>query len=144
MLRAVEEHTAHAAALIMAAAVADYRPETSRSHKAKRTGEPLTITLVENEDVLRKIPRTLIKVGFAAETDNVLTNAEKKLASKNADLIVANDVSRPDSGFGADTNRVVILSKHNPPEPLPVLPKTEVAAAILERVVALVQTRSSS
>ncbi len=143
MLRAVEEHTAQADALIMAAAVADYRPETARSQKAKRTGDPLTITLVENEDILRTIPRTLVKAGFAAETEDVLANAKKKVASKKADLIVANDVSRADSGFGADTNRVVILSEDGPPEPLPVLPKSEVAAVILERVAALVRRREA-
>ncbi len=144
MLRAVEEHTVQADALIMAGAVADYRPETSRSQKAKRTGEPLTITLVENTDILRQIPPTLVKVGFAAETENVLKNAEKKLTSKNADLIVANDISRPDSGFGADTNQVTILNKAHPPERLPVLPKAEVAAMILARVAALVRQRSDS
>ncbi len=144
MFRAVKEHTAGADALIMAAAVADYRPETSRSQKAKRTGEPLTLTLVENEDILRQVPHTLVKVGFAAETEAVLENAEKKLARKNADMIVANDVSRPDSGFGADTNQVTILSKARSPERLPVLPKAEVAAVILARVAALVRQQSNS
>ena len=143
MLSAVNEHSAHADALIMAAAVADYRPETSRSQKAKRTGEPLTLTLVENEDILAQVPHTLVKVGFAAETENVIKYAALKLDRKNADLIVANDVSRSDSGFGADTNQVVILSKDNPPESLPVLPKSEVAAVILERVAALVQLRAT-
>ena len=143
MLVTVNEYSAQADALIMAAAVADYRPETSRSQKAKRTGEPLTLTLVENEDILAQVPHTLVKVGFAAETENVLKNAALKLDRKNSDLIVANDVSQPDSGFGADTNQVVILSKDNPPESLPVLPKSEVAAVILERVVALVQLRAT-
>lgn len=142
MLQAVQEHTAQADALIMAAAVADYRPATSRSRKTKRTGEPLTVALVENEDILRLIPHTLVKVGFAAETDDVLKNAEKKLANKNADLIVANDVSRTDSGFGTDTNKVVILSKGSSPEALPLLPKSDVAAVILERVAELIEERS--
>ena len=144
MLAAVREHTAQADALIMAAAVADYRPETSRSQKAKRTGEPLTVTLVENEDILARIPPVLVKVGFAAETENLLKNAEKKLTGKSADLIVANDISQPESGFGADTNQVVILSRDRPPEPLPLLPKSEVAAVILARVAALVQERANS
>ena len=143
MLGAVNEYSAQADALIMAAAVADYRPETSRSQKAKRTGEPLTLTLIENEDILAQIPHTLVKVGFAAETEDLLKNAALKLDRKNSDLIVANDVSQPDSGFGADTNQVVILSKDDPPESLPVLPKSEVAAIILERVVALVQLRAT-
>lgn len=142
MQAAVNEHTAQADALIMAGAVADYRPETSRSQKTKRTGDPLTIHLVENEDILAQVPPTLVKVGFAAETEDLVNNAEKKLTSKSADLIFANDVSRPESGFGADTNQVVVLSKDQPPEPLPVLPKSEVAALILERVVALVRERS--
>jgi len=142
MQAAVNEHTAQADALIMAGAVADYRPETARSQKTKRTGDPLTIHLVENEDILAGVPRTLVKVGFAAETEDILRNAKKKLTSKSADLIFANDVSRTDSGFGADTNRVVILSKDRPPEPLPLLPKSEVAAVILERVARLVRERS--
>ena len=142
MQAAVNEHTAQADALIMAGAVADYRPETARSQKTKRTGDPLAIHLVENEDILAQVPQTLVKVGFAAETEDVLRNAEKKLTSKSADLIFANDVSRPESGFGADTNQVVILSKDHPPEPLPLLPKSEVAAVILQRVAALVQERS--
>lgn len=142
MQAAVNEHTAQADALIMAGAVADYRPENARSQKTKRTGDPLAIRLVENEDILAQVPRTLVKVGFAAETEDVLKNAEKKLTSKGADLIFANDVSRPDSGFGTDTNQVVILSKDHPPEPLPLMAKSEVAAVILERVAALVQKRS--
>ena len=144
MLAAVREHTVQADALIMAAAVADYRPETARSQKTKRTGEPLSLTLVENEDILRQVPTTLVKVGFAAETEGLLQNAEIKLARKNADLIVGNDISRPDSGFGTDTNQVVILSQGSPPEPLPLLPKSEVAAVVLERVAALVRQRCSS
>ena len=144
MLAAVREHTTQADALIMAAAVADYRPDSARSQKTKRTGEPLTLTLVENEDVLARTPHTLVKVGFAAETEDLLKHAEAKLTRKNADLIVANDVSRPDSGFGTDTNQVVFIAKDGPPEPLPLLPKSEVAAVILERVAALVQERSNS
>lgn len=142
MQAAVNERTAQADALIMAAAVADYRPESSRDQKAKRTGDPLTVNLVENDDILAQVPRTLVKVGFAAETEDLLAHAEKKLASKGADIIVANDVSRPDSGFGTDTNAVVILSQDSPPEPLPVLPKTDVATAVLARVAALVAERS--
>ena len=144
MLAAVREHTTQADALIMAAAVADYRPDSARSQKTKRTGEPLTLTLVENEDVLARTPHTLVKVGFAAETEDLLKHAEAKLTRKNADLIVANDVSRPDSGFGTDTNQVVFIANDGPPEPLPLLPKSEVAAVILERVAALVQERSNS
>ncbi|MCY4437489.1 MAG: bifunctional phosphopantothenoylcysteine decarboxylase/phosphopantothenate--cysteine ligase CoaBC [Chloroflexi bacterium] len=144
MLAAVREHTVQADALIMAAAVADYRPETSGSRKTKRTGEPLSLTLIENEDILRQVPTTLVKVGFAAETEGLLQNAEIKLARKNADMIVGNDISQPDSGFGTDTNKVVILSQGSPPEPLPLLPKSEVAAVVLERVAALVRQRCTS
>ncbi len=144
MLAAVREHTVQADALIMAAAVADYRPETARSQKTKRTGEPLSLSLVENEDILRQVPTTLVKVGFAAETEGLLQNAEIKLARKNADMIVGNDISQPDSGFGTDTNQVVILSQGSPPEPLPLLPKSEVAAVVLERVAALVRQRCAS
>ncbi len=142
MRAAVNEHCERADALIMAGAVADYRPQTAHGQKVKRAGAPLTLTLVENEDIVAQVPPTLVKVGFAAETENLLDNAAAKIAKKGLDLIVANDVSQPGSGFGADTNQVVFLSREQPPEPLPLLPKSEVAAAVLERVAALVQRRA--
>lgn len=142
MQAAVLAQSARADALIMAAAVADYRPQTSRDQKTKRTGDALAVTLVENEDILAGVPQTLVKVGFAAETEELLRHAEKKLTSKGADIIVANDVSRADSGFGTDTNQVVILSKNRPPESLPLMTKSEVAAVILKQVAALVRERA--
>ncbi len=139
MQAAVNEHIPQADALIMAAAVADYRPQAAQGQKTKRTGDPLALTLVENEDILAQVPHTLVKVGFAAETEHVIEHAASKLTRKSADIIVANDVSRSDSGFGTDTNQVVILSRDRPPESLPVLAKTEVAETILQRVAALLR-----
>ncbi len=125
-------------ALIMAAAVADYRPEEASSQKLKKTGEPLTLRLVQNPDIIAEVSRRfgdrLVKVGFAAETCDVLPEAARKLAAKGLHLICANDVSEPGSGFGTDTNRVTILARDGTREDLPLLPKEEVADRILDRI----------
>ena len=82
-------------------------------------------------------------MGFAAETDDVVANARDKLAKKNLDLIVANDVGAPDSGFGVDTNRVTVLDRAGAAETLPLLSKREVADRILDRVVALLNRQGA-
>src|SRR5207248_1098435 len=81
--------------------------------------------------------RRLIRVGFAAETEDLVANAQSKLVAKQLDLLVANDVSRADSGFGTETNKVLIFSANGAVEDLPVMPKTSVAAAIWDRIVFL-------
>jgi phosphopantothenoylcysteine decarboxylase/phosphopantothenate--cysteine ligase len=139
MLQAVRQHAAQAHVLIMAAAVADYRPARVNTQKTKRTGQDLTLTLVENEDILAQVPPGPLKVGFAAETEHLEEHAAQKLEKKSLDLIVANDVSRPESTFGSDTNKVVLLGRNGLREELPVLPKSEVAELILDRVVALMK-----
>ncbi|MCX7823249.1 MAG: bifunctional phosphopantothenoylcysteine decarboxylase/phosphopantothenate--cysteine ligase CoaBC [Syntrophobacterales bacterium] len=122
--------------IIMAAAVGDYRPEKISTKKVKKTEKALAITLIPNPDIIAAIGKIKkpqqITVGFAAETDNILENASQKLIHKNLDLIVANDVTRPDSGFCVDTNRVKILLRDGSILELPCLPKEEVAEKLLD------------
>lgn len=127
-------------AAICSAAVADYTPATPADHKLKKSAEHLdAITLTETADILadlcaRKGKRVV--VGFAAETNDLLAHASDKLRRKGADLIVANDVSRPESTFGADTNRVALVSADGVDQ-LETMPLADVANAILDRVAAL-------
>ncbi len=139
MSAAIHEHAGTADALIMAAAVADYRPADAAQQKIKR-GEvgDISIDLVENEDIIAGVSEpNLVKVAFAAETQDLIANAEKKLASKGAKLIVANDVSATDAGFGTDTNRITILDTNGGREDLPLMSKYECAMRILDRVAEL-------
>lgn len=137
MRDAVLEACKEADALIMAAAVADYRPTSMAPQKVKK-GPPLwVVELARNPDIIAEADSKVIKVGFAAETENLIANAREKLYAKGMHLIAANDVSAADSGFGADTNRVVLLDREGGVEELPLLPKYEVAQRILDRVAAL-------
>ncbi|MGI8424579.1 MAG: bifunctional phosphopantothenoylcysteine decarboxylase/phosphopantothenate--cysteine ligase CoaBC [Chloroflexota bacterium] len=125
--------------LIMAAAVADFRPEAPAEHKIKkRNGSALELRLVQNDDVLKTVHATygdqLVKVGFAAESRNVVEEAARKLAAKGLHLICANDVTEPGSGFGTDTNRVTLVDRRGVREELPLLSKDDVAELILDRV----------
>ena len=127
--------------LIQAAAPADYRAKEVAPQKIKKQGgEPMTFTLVENPDVaatLGKAKRSgQVFVGFAAETNDVLAHAKDKLARKNLDMIVANDVTRPGAGFDVDTNIVTFITKDGQ-EALPMMSKAEVAQRILDRALAL-------
>ncbi|MBX6770218.1 MAG: bifunctional phosphopantothenoylcysteine decarboxylase/phosphopantothenate--cysteine ligase CoaBC [Chloroflexi bacterium] len=141
MKTAVEEAVIGADALIMAAAVADYRVAAPAEQKIKRTGEEFVLRLVPNPDIIAGIRQpSLIKVGFAAETHDLVANARKKLEAKGLDFIVANDVSAPDSGFGSDTNRVTIIDRQGL-EALPLLSKREVADRILDRIASLLRSR---
>jgi phosphopantothenoylcysteine decarboxylase / phosphopantothenate---cysteine ligase len=141
MRKAVQEHTAEANVVIMAAAVADYRPSTARSQKIKRAGESLTLELEPTPDILAGLARARVDrdrrqilVGFAAETGPVAQNARAKLSRKGADMIVANDVTQEGAGFDADTNIVTIFSRDGREIPLPKLTKFEVANRILDEV----------
>ena len=144
IIDAVIEHPADV--LVMAAAVADFRPRAAADTKLTR-GEGMTLELEPTEDILAEVgvrareltPRPII-VGFAAETGS-LDRAPDKLRRKGADLLVANDVSEPGSGFGTDTNRVVILGADGSRDDLPLLAKREVADRLLDRVVALLDAR---
>jgi phosphopantothenoylcysteine decarboxylase/phosphopantothenate--cysteine ligase len=127
--------------IVMSAAVADYRPAKPAAHKLKRSelGQKTAIELVANPDLLaglgkqRGAKKAPLLVGFAAETNDVIANATKKLASKKCDLVVANDVSEAGAGFGVDTNRVTLVDAAGSID-LPAGPKTHVAHGILDRV----------
>ncbi|HKM67202.1 MAG TPA: bifunctional phosphopantothenoylcysteine decarboxylase/phosphopantothenate--cysteine ligase CoaBC [Candidatus Acidoferrum sp.] len=140
MLRAVQARFSVASVAIFAAAVADYRPAEPAAAKIKRGKEPLTIRLEPNPDILATVAKDKgdrLVVGFAAETDHVAENARKKLAQKNADLIVANDVTAEGAGFDVDTNIVTLFSRDGRDLPLPKLTKAEVAQRILDEVLRL-------
>jgi len=140
MRRAVVEQFADASIAVLAAAVADYRPAQPHFEKIKKGSAPLTISLEPTPDILAEVAKnkgSRVVVGFAAETDHVAENARKKLASKNADLIVANDVTAEDAGFDRDTNVVTLFSRDGRDLALPKMPKSEAAQRILDEVVRL-------
>jgi phosphopantothenoylcysteine decarboxylase/phosphopantothenate--cysteine ligase len=140
MHRAVIDRFADATVAILAAAVADYRPVEQHAEKIKKGGAPLTVSLEATTDILADVARNKgqkIIVGFAAETDHVAENARKKLLAKNADLIVANDVTAEGAGFDHDTNIVTLFSRDGRDLALPKLNKSEVAQRILDEVVRL-------
>ena len=125
-------------ALIMAAAVADWRPSSMSEQKVKKgASDRWEVDFVKNPDIVAGIDgERLVKVGFAAESEDLLANAESKLLSKGLHLIAANDITAEDSGFGVDTNRVVLLDREGGKESLPLMSKYEVGWAILDRVAA--------
>jgi len=127
--------------VIATAAVSDYRPAEVWQGKRKKGEEEWTIRLVPNPDILRTLGERKGKhvlVGFAAETQELLANAQAKLREKNLDLIAANDVSQEGSGFRTDTNRVTLLWADGRQEPLPLMTKQEVAQRLLQKVKQLV------
>ncbi len=137
MKKAVAGAVKDADALIMAAAVADYQPETAAKAKIKRESPTLTLNLVKTLDILAEVKGDFIRVGFAAESEDLVANAQRKLKAKKLDLIVANDITDKDSGFGADTNKVTIIDKSGKVEELPLMSKREVADRVLDRVAGL-------
>jgi phosphopantothenoylcysteine decarboxylase/phosphopantothenate--cysteine ligase len=140
MRRAVLERIEKATLFIMAAAVADFRPKSVPPGKIKKGSAPLALELVPTEDILTEVTgrrEDLFVVGFAAETDRVVQHASDKLKAKRLDLIVANDVSIPGIGFGADENEVTLIDRRGGVTPVPRLPKSTVADRILDRVDAL-------
>jgi phosphopantothenoylcysteine decarboxylase / phosphopantothenate---cysteine ligase len=140
MYRAVMNKFSDCSVAILAAAVADYRPVTKSDQKMKRNNESLTLSLEPTTDILAAVAQNKgdrLVVGFAAETERVAENARKKLAGKNADLIVANDVSAEGAGFDHDTNIVTMFSRDGRDLPLPRMSKSEVARRILDEVLRL-------
>jgi len=124
--------------IIKAAAVADYRPALRADTKIKKTAAPKTLELIKNPDILVELGKNKgerLLVGFAAETGDLLQNAGKKLAEKNLDMVVANDISQAGAGFDIDTNIVKLLFKGGRVEELPIMGKEELADVILDRVV---------
>jgi phosphopantothenoylcysteine decarboxylase/phosphopantothenate--cysteine ligase len=140
MHRAVLEHFSGATALIMAAAVADYRPVAARTQKIKRTGEHLTLELESTPDILADVARgkgDRIIIGFAAETSEVARHARGKLESKQADVIVANDVTAEGAGFDHDTNVITLYSRDGSEKSFPRMPKIDAAHRILDQLRAM-------
>jgi phosphopantothenoylcysteine decarboxylase/phosphopantothenate--cysteine ligase len=133
-------------ALIMAAAVADFRPRTAAEHKIKKAGSAgLTIELAQNPDILLDVkahreetsyPR--IVVGFAAESEHAVEHGREKLIRKGLDMLVVNDITASDAGFDVDTNRVILLTTDSA-EPLDLMSKANVSEAIIARVAALLE-----
>ncbi len=141
MQAAVHAECAQADVLVMAAAVADFRPANAADQKMKKSEGTAgaTIDLVENPDIIGTTPATsprgpLLKIAFAAETQNLIENAAAKMKSKGARFIVANDVTATDAGFGSDDNRVTILDDDGGRADLPLMTKYAVGHAILDRV----------
>jgi phosphopantothenoylcysteine decarboxylase/phosphopantothenate--cysteine ligase len=138
MRQAVLGELGGADVLVMAAAVADYRPRLAAEQKIKKHDAALTIELEPTVDILADTAKSgypsVVRVGFAAESEHLLDNARGKLERKRLDLIVANDVTLEGSGFGADRNKVTILGRAGRELDLPIMPKTDVAHAILDEV----------
>lgn len=134
--------SADADVVIMAAAPADYRPRQTAAEKIKKGDiEVWSLELAENPDILGALKGDMIRVGFAAESEHLLKNAREKRFKKNLDLIVANDITQPNSGFDADSNKVILIDRDGKVTRLPLLPKLEVADKILDRVVALINLK---
>jgi len=141
MKKAVAEALKDADALIMAAAVTDYRPKSTSATKLKKDNPSLTLELARTPDILAGAKGKFIKVGFAAESDNIVANAKKKLKQKNLDLIAANDITAADSGFDVDTNKITLIDRQGKEEDLPLMSKREAAEKVLDRVVGLLGKR---
>ncbi|MBI2853730.1 MAG: bifunctional phosphopantothenoylcysteine decarboxylase/phosphopantothenate--cysteine ligase CoaBC [Chloroflexi bacterium] len=141
MYEAVSQAVSDADVLLMSAAVADYRPAEASSEKIKKGEAELVLKLTRTRDILDEVRGNFVRVGFAAESQDLVASAEKKLKKKDLDLIVANDISREDTGFGADMNRVVIMERGGKREDVPLMPKRQVADRILDRVTALLAKR---
>jgi phosphopantothenoylcysteine decarboxylase/phosphopantothenate--cysteine ligase len=143
MLQAVLQTSEAADILVMAAAVADFRPAAVSQQKIKKGAntEGMMLEMVRNPDILAEVARQKtagngprLTIGFAAETENLLANAKSKLERKKLDLIVANDVTATDAGFAVDTNRVTLLAAEGTIEELPLMSKHEVAEAIFDKI----------
>lgn len=139
MYHAVMEHQMEADIIIKTAAVSDYKATVIHDHKVKKQDGPETIEFTRTKDILmelgKKKKKDQVLIGFAAETQNMAQYAMDKLKRKNADMIVANNVNRSDSGFGTDTNLVTMYKKDGSVVELPLLSKEEVAEHILEQAV---------
>jgi phosphopantothenoylcysteine decarboxylase/phosphopantothenate--cysteine ligase len=138
--------SADADALIMAAAVADFRPRKASGNKMKKRDGIPQMELEETEDILKTVAaqrsgkkRPCIIMGFAAESRDLLENASEKLKSKKIDVIAANDISSKAAGFGADTNRITLLFADGKQEAYPVMSKNEVAEIIMRHIATLLE-----
>jgi phosphopantothenoylcysteine decarboxylase/phosphopantothenate--cysteine ligase len=151
MHAAVMARAQDANVIVMAAAVGDYAPARAEAQKISKDADSLTFTLRRTPDILAELGALresgrlnhAVLVGFAAETEDLLMRARAKRQQKNIDLIVANDVSRTDAGFDTETNQVTFVTADGQ-ETLPLLPKARVAAALIDRIEALLHTRAAA
>jgi phosphopantothenoylcysteine decarboxylase/phosphopantothenate--cysteine ligase len=142
MRDAVTAACADAEAIIMAAAVADFAPVESAEHKIKRAGRTeLSIDLEPTPDILAGVRGDIVRVGFKAETRDLVENARRMLDRIGLDLVVANDVTGPGAGFGSETNRVTLIDASGDEE-LPLMPKYDVGWRVLDRVASLLVKQS--
>lgn len=141
MKEAVTRATAQADALIMSAAVADYQPKSVPKGKIKKAvaGPELTLELVRTPDILAEVKGDFLKIGFAAESENLVENATDELKKKQLDLVAANDITAPGAGFDVDTNIVTLIDKDGKIENLPLMSKSDVADKILDRVAGMMK-----
>jgi phosphopantothenoylcysteine decarboxylase/phosphopantothenate--cysteine ligase len=139
MKRAVTEAVNKADALIMAAAVADFQPKNELKQKIKKSaaGGKFVLPLISTPDIISETRGNFLRIGFAAETEDVIENAKEKLKSKQLDLIVSNDVTARDSGFEVDTNHATFIGPDLHPEHLPLMTKKEVAGRLMDKVAAM-------
>ena len=146
MRRAVLTHVKGCSVVIKTAAVSDYRPKVVNQKKMKKTEGDYLLELERTRDILGELGKrkgNRILVGFAAETDNLIANAQKKLSEKNIDLVVANDITKPGAGFGVDTNQVQILYPSGEMKDLPVMSKEELSGIILDGVLELLNQKKT-
>jgi len=147
MRKAVLKNLVGSSVVIKSAAVSDYRPKVISQKKIKKGDSNSTLALERTKDILEELGKrkgNRILVGFAAETENLMANAKKKLQEKNLDFIVVNDVARPGSGFAGDTNQVKILYSSGQIKDLPLMTKEEVSQYILDDVLKLLKKKKSS
>ena len=145
MQRAVAERVGPATVVVAAAAVSDYRPAAASASKIKKTDGAVTLELVRTPDILKGLGEAKggrVLVGFAAETEDLVANARKKLEAKSLDLVVANDVTAAGAGFGGDTNAVVLVRRDGGRVDVPLASKREVAERILDEVLAVRAARA--
>ena len=138
MDHAVFEYMEDSHIIIKAAAVSDYRPVDPADRKIKKESDEMVLSLEKTRDILEALGRrknNRVLVGFAAETEDLEKNAEKKLKEKNLDIIAGNIVGRPDSGFESDTNSVTLFYKDGKKEALPVMEKEALAHILLDRII---------
>ena len=123
--------------VIKAAAVSDYKPKLYSNFKIKKSEDTLDLEFVRDNDILKELglhKKKQILVGFAAESNDLLENAKEKLLKKNLDYIIANDITKTDSGFGTEENKVIILSKDNDPIALDIMSKKQVARELFNLI----------
>lgn len=141
MYKAVVNEIKNATVYIGAAAVADYRPVLREENKIKKNDDEMTIVLEKTTDILSEVSKAkqngLLVIGFAAETNNVISYAKSKLEKKNLDAIVANDITKSGAGFNTDTNIITIITRDKEPLSLPMMSKPEAAHHILDEIIKL-------